>query len=181
MKVLTFIFTLVWLLISTLQVYIAAIEGYVSKDVVRTFRAFLEFCYLIRRNVITEAMLNEIEDALQHFHHYWEVFHNSNVIDSFSLPQQHLMKHYNYLIRQFGAPNGLCSSITELKHIKAIKWPYRRTNCFQALGQMLKINQRLDKLAAACLDFKQRSMLNRTCVSQSFEALGTKLHLTGHH
>jgi len=181
MKVLTFIFTLVRLLISTLQVYIAAIEGYVPKDVVRTFRAFLEFCYLVRRNVVTEAMLDEIEDALQRFHRYREVFRNSNVIDSFSLPRQHSMKHYNYLIRQFGAPNGLCSSITESKHIKAVKRPYWRTNRFQALGQMLKINQRLDKLAAARLDFKQRGMLNGTCVSQSFEALGTKLHLTGHH
>lgn len=37
-----------------MKVYIAAIEGHVPKDVVHTFRAFLEFCYLVRRNVITE-------------------------------------------------------------------------------------------------------------------------------
>ena len=59
------------------------------------------------------------------------------------------MKHYPHLIRQFGAPNGLCSSITESKHIKAVKRPYRRTNRFQALGQMLLINQRLNKLTVA--------------------------------
>jgi len=181
MKVLSFIFTLMQLLISALQVYIAAIEGHVPKDIVRTFRAFLEFCYLVRWNVITETMLDEIDDALQRFHRYREVFRNFNVINSFSLPRQHSMMHYNYLIRQFGAPNGLCSSITESKHIKAVKRPYRRTNRFQALGQMLKINQRLDKLAAARLDFKQRGMLNRRCVSQSFEALGAKLRFTGHH
>jgi len=54
-------------------------------------------------NVIMETMLDEIDDALQCFHHYREVFRNFNVINSFSLPQQHSMMHYNYLICQFGA------------------------------------------------------------------------------
>jgi len=161
------------------QVYIAAIEGYVPKDVVRTFRAFLEFSYLVRRNVVTEQSLNEIDDALQRFHHFREAFRNTGVVNTFSLPRQHSMKHYNHLIRQFGAPNGLCSSITESKHIKAVKRPYRRTNRFQALGQMLLINQRLDKLAAARADFKERGMLNGTCVSQILKALGVKFHFTG--
>jgi len=153
----------------------------VPKDVVRTFRAFLEFSYLVRRNVITEQTLDEIDDALQRFHHFREVFRNAGVVDTFSLPRQHSMKHYNYLIRQFGAPNGLCSSITELKHIKAVKRPYRRTNRFQALGQMLLINQRLDKLAAARADFKERGMLNGSCISQVLEVLGMKLHLMSGH
>ena len=159
------------------QVYLPAIEGFVPKDVIRTFRAFLEFCYLVRQNTITEQALTEIEDALQRFHHFREVFRNSGVIESFSLPRQHAMKHYPYLVRQFGAPNGLCSSITESKHIKAVKRPYRRTNRFKALGQMLLINQRLDKLIAAQADFKARGMLNGTCLSNVFEALGMKLLL----
>jgi len=62
------------------------------------------------------------------------------------------------LIREFGAPNGLCSSITESKHIKAVKEPWRRSSRFEALGQMLLTNQRLDKLAAARVDFKARGM-----------------------
>ncbi|KAF8128403.1 hypothetical protein EV363DRAFT_1400566 [Boletus edulis] len=32
------------------------------------------------------------------------------------------------MIRLFGAPNGLCLSIIESKHIKAIKEPYRQSN-----------------------------------------------------
>ncbi|KAF9553018.1 hypothetical protein CPC08DRAFT_728207 [Agrocybe pediades] len=63
------------------------------------------------------------------------------------------------MIREFGAPNGLCSSITESKHIKAVKEPWRRSNHYEALGQMLVTNQRLDKLAAARVDFKSRGML----------------------
>ncbi|KAG1720956.1 uncharacterized protein EDB91DRAFT_1240357 [Suillus paluster] len=85
-----------------------AIEGHVPTDVVRTFRAFLEFCYL-----------------------------STGVVSTFSLPRQHSCSHYILLIRLYGAPNGLCSSITETKHIKAVKEPWRRSSRYKALGQML--------------------------------------------
>ncbi|KAI6154599.1 hypothetical protein BKA82DRAFT_4347529 [Pisolithus tinctorius] len=157
-----------------MKVYIAAIEGYVPQYVVFTFRAFLEFCYLVHWNVITQQTLVEIDDALRRFHLYREVFRNAGVVDTFSLPRQHAMKHYYHLICQFGAPNGLCSSITESKHIKAVKRPYRRTNRFQALGQMLLINQRLDKLIAARADFKECGMLNEPLLSHALGALGQR-------
>ncbi|KAI6141331.1 hypothetical protein BKA82DRAFT_4018909 [Pisolithus tinctorius] len=85
---------------SLMKVYIAAIEGYVPQYIVFTFRAFLEFCYLICWNVITQQMLVEIDDALRHFHLYREVFRNAGVVDTFSLPRQHAMKHYSHLICQ---------------------------------------------------------------------------------
>ncbi|KIN95132.1 hypothetical protein M404DRAFT_34391 [Pisolithus tinctorius Marx 270] len=139
-----------------MKVYITAIEGYVPQYIIFTFRAFLEFCYLICWNVITQQMLVEIDDALRCFHLYREVFQNAGVVDTFSLPWQHAMKNYYHLICQFGTPNSLCSSITESKHIKAVKQPYQHTNYFQALRQMLLINQRLYKLIAMHADFKER-------------------------
>ncbi|KAF8233253.1 hypothetical protein L208DRAFT_1163801, partial [Tricholoma matsutake] len=60
---------------------------------------------------------------------------------------------------QFGVPNGLCSSITESKHIKAIKEPWQHSSCNEPL-QMLLTNQQLDKLAAACVNFASRKMLD---------------------
>ena len=66
--------------------------------------------------------------------------------DGFSLPCQHSLVHYEALIRLFGAPNGLCMSITVSKHIKAVKEPWRHSSKFKALGQMLLMNQHLDKL-----------------------------------
>ena len=146
------------------KVYIAAIEGYVPDDVVRTFRAFLEFCYLIRQNVLTDTTLSSIDDAIQRFHRYREVFKRVDVAATFSLPRQHSIKHYPELIRLFGAPNGLCSSITENKHITAVKKPYRRSNKHKALGQILVTNQRLDKLSASRTDFTNRGMLSGTCI-----------------
>jgi len=73
------------------------------------------------------------------------------------------------LIHAFGAPNGLCSSITESKHIKAVKEPWRRSSRFEALSQMLLTNQRLDKLAATRVDFADRGMLQGTCLSAVLE------------
>ncbi|EGO30855.1 hypothetical protein SERLADRAFT_412417 [Serpula lacrymans var. lacrymans S7.9] len=77
----------------------------------------------------------------------------------FFLPPQRSLTHYPLLVRQFGAPNGLCSFITEAKHIKAIKEPWRGSSYYEALGQMLTTNQQLDKLAASRVDFTSRGML----------------------
>jgi hypothetical protein len=73
--------------------------------------------------------------------------------------------HYHTNIELFGAPGGLCSSITESRHITAVKKPWRRSSRYNALGQMLLTNQRLDKLAAARADFVQRGMLDPSHIS----------------
>jgi hypothetical protein len=65
-------------------------------------------------------------------------------------------------MKEFGAPGGVCSSITESRHITAVKKPWRRSNRYEALGQILLMNQRLDKLAAARVDFIDRGMLPPT-------------------
>lgn len=127
---------------------------------VRALRAFLEFCYIVRREVIDSDDLVELQDALDRFHEYREIFVTTGVRKENSIPpRQHSLEHYLFMIRAFGAPNGLCSSLTESKHIKAVKEPYRRSNRNQALEQILLINQRIDKLAAAQAHFEKHGML----------------------
>lgn len=146
-----------------MQVYLPAIESYVPEEMVQAIRAFLEFCYLARRDVHDTHSLAALDDTLRRFHHHRDIFRTSGIrVNGFNLPRQHSLTHYVKLIRAFGAPNGLCSSITESKHIKAVKEPWRRSNRFEALGQMLLINQRLDKLAAARANFASRGMLKTT-------------------
>ena len=149
-----------------------AIESYVPDEMLRCFRAFLEFCYIARHDVITEQLLAQLKDALRRFHHYREVFDEIGVSPGSSLPRQHSMNHYADNIRLFGAPNGLCSSITEAKHIKAVKEPWRRTNRFRPLKQILYINQRLDKLSAMRTDFTNRGMLEPAGLRATLEAIG---------
>ncbi|KAH9946685.1 hypothetical protein B0H21DRAFT_808643 [Amylocystis lapponica] len=149
-----------------MKVYLPAITGLVPDEIVRTLSAFLEVCYLARRSILDEVSLLELEEALSRFRHHRQFFEDSGVRPTgFSLPRMHALDHYLQHIRQFAAPNGLCSSITEAKHIKAVKEPWRRSNRYEPLGQMLLTNQRLDKLAAAKVDFSHRGMLEGTCLS----------------
>ncbi|KAG1808758.1 hypothetical protein EV424DRAFT_1543334 [Suillus variegatus] len=154
-----------------MKVYIPAIKGHVPRDVIRAFSAFLDFCYIVRRDTLTEDDLTQLQDALNRFHQYREIFKMTGVVPDFSLPRQHSLNHYFLMIRLFGAPNGLCLSITESKHIKAVKEPWRRSSRYKALGQMLLTNQHLDKIAAARSDFEARGMLQGSCVSDALRAL----------
>ncbi|KAH9916552.1 hypothetical protein B0H21DRAFT_781954 [Amylocystis lapponica] len=143
---------------------------------VRALRSFLDFCYLARRDVHSEKTINELSHALKRFHQHREIFVKCGVRIGFSLPRQHSLVHYRDLIWAFGAPNGLCSSITESRHITAVKKPWRRSNHHKALGQMLLTNQRLDKLAAARVDFTSRGMLTRSALDAAIHLHCRLLH-----
>jgi hypothetical protein len=157
-----------------MQVYLSAIEGHVPSEMVQALRALIDFIYIARRDIIDSNSLEAMDDALKRFHKYRKIFQECGVRPTgFNLPRQHSLVHYPKHIRAFGAPNGLCSSITESKHIKAVKEPWRRSNRFDALSQMLLTNQRLDQLAASRIDFAHRGMLRGTCLSYILEKLGT--------
>ncbi|KAK6971517.1 hypothetical protein R3P38DRAFT_3336719 [Favolaschia claudopus] len=113
-----------------MKVYLPAIEGHVPPQMLRAFSAFLDFCYLVRRNTINEATLTAINGALARYHKERVIFEESGVCpNGFSLPRQHSL-------------------------------PWRRSSRHNALEQMLTINDRLDKLAAARVDFTERGMLD---------------------
>ena len=50
-----------------------------------------------------------------------------------------------------------------------VKKPYRQSNKYKALGQILITNQQLDKLSAAQTDFANCGMLNGTCLSSALK------------
>ena len=142
----------------------SAIEGFVPREVVRCFRAYLDFGYIARMSVFTRSTLDQLDNALKRFHTHRAIFQQLGVRDptpsGFSLPRQHAMAHYRRHIENFGAPNGVCSSITESKHIAAVKRPWRRSSRYNAINQIMVINQRMEKLAAARVQFTSRGMLN---------------------
>src|SRR5712692_7595783 len=145
---------------------------------VQAVQAFLDFCYIVCRDVLDTTSLQQLDDALDCFHKYWTIFQECGVRpDGFCLPCQHSLVHYHHAIREFGAPNGLCSSITESKHIKAVKEPWQCSNHFDTISQMLLTNQCLDKLAASWINFAHQGMLQGTCLSYILEKLGTLLWL----
>jgi hypothetical protein len=120
----------------------------------------MEFCYLVRQSVLYESDIHKLDQHVADFHKHRQVFIEAGLRSNFNLPRQHSIIHYAPRIRDFAAPNGLCSSITESKHIRAVKDPYRRTNHYKEMGQMLIINQRMDKMNSAFTDFACRGMLD---------------------
>ncbi|KAJ6590372.1 hypothetical protein B0H10DRAFT_1830806 [Mycena sp. CBHHK59/15] len=143
-----------------MKVYLPAIKGLVPPTIMEAISTFLDFCYLVRRADFEKSTLDAVDAAVKKYHVHRKIFRELDVRpDGFSLPRQHSMTHYRVNIEDFGAPGGVCSSITESCHITAVKKPWRRSSRYEALSQMLLTNQRLDKLAAARSDFVERGMV----------------------
>ncbi|PSS31904.1 hypothetical protein PHLCEN_2v2328 [Hermanssonia centrifuga] len=120
----------------------------------------------------TEDTVTHISACLRRYHALREIFRTTGTRPNgfHSYLRHHAIDHYPQHIANFGAPNGLCSSITESKHIKAVKEPWRRSNKYNALSQMLETNQRTDKLAAAHVDFAARHMLQGSCLLEAIKS-----------
>jgi hypothetical protein len=132
---------------------------------VQCVAAFMNACYIARRNAITAPALESFRESVEQFQKLRNIFIEAGVRATISLPRQHALKHFYYLIQFFGSPNGLCSSITESKHIKAVKEPWRRSSRFQALIQMLRTLTRMDKITALHRVFSDRGMMFGTTSS----------------
>ncbi len=143
------------------QVYISAIRGLVPAKMVQCVTALLDFAYLARRPEHDTFSLEAMGVALAYFHDLRQIFIDTGVRPTgFNLPRQHALVHYVENIEKFGSPNGLCSSITESKHIEAVKETWRRSSRRQPIGQMVVSLTRLSKMAAARVEFGRRGMLH---------------------
>ena len=81
-----------------LKLYLSALQGYLPEDVIYTFQALFEFCYIAQCDVITEGDLDELQDAITCFHTHHEVFSPIRGTNEFSLPRQHSIVYYPDLI-----------------------------------------------------------------------------------
>ena len=132
---------------------------------VQAVRYLIEFCYTVRQDIQSQLTVQKLESILEKFFNAQDIFVESEVRKpNTHPPRQHFLIHYPKLICDFGAPNGLCSSITESKHISAVKQPWRRSNHWNPLEQILLTNQRLDKLNAAKALFESQGMLDNSII-----------------
>ncbi|KAH8990067.1 hypothetical protein EDB92DRAFT_1816921 [Lactarius akahatsu] len=131
-----------------MKVYLGAIAGYLPSAMVHCISRFMDACYLACQNAISGSGLDQFRESVAQFHELRNIFITSGVHTSISLPRQHALVHYHFSIQLFGSPNGLCSSITELKHIKAVKEPWHWSSQYKALSQMLQVLLRLEKISA---------------------------------
>ena len=102
-----------------------------------------------------------MKKALAYFHELRVVFIEIGVRpNSVALPRNHSLLHYVDSIRLFGSSNGLCSSITESKHIEAVKDTWHRSNRNEPIEQMLRSLTRKNKLSSARIEFGRQGMLH---------------------
>ena len=120
---------------------------------------------MARRNAISATALQRFRGSVDRFLELRDIFIVTGVRPSISLPRQHALFHYYLSIQLFGSPNGLCSSITESKHIKSVKEPWRRSSRYKALIQMLCTILRLEKMGILQQIFNGRTMLRGTTSS----------------
>ncbi|KAF8808375.1 hypothetical protein BYT27DRAFT_7222884 [Phlegmacium glaucopus] len=108
-----------------MKVYVSAIAGHIPAEMTQAISSFLDVCYIARRANLDQTTLKAFDAVLAKFYMLREVFRTSGVWPTgFSLPRQHSLSHYRHLIEEFGAPGGVCSSITESRHITAVKKPW---------------------------------------------------------
>lgn len=148
-----------------MKVFLSAIAGYLPSTMVQSIATFMDVCYIARHNAITAPALEHFHESIENFHELRNIFIEAGVRDSISLPCQHALKHFYRSIHLFSSPNGLCSSITESKHIKAVKEPWRRSSRYQALIQMLRTLVQMDQMAALRRVFLDCGMLAGTTSS----------------
>ncbi|TFK32680.1 hypothetical protein BDQ12DRAFT_701098 [Crucibulum laeve] len=115
-----------------MKVFVAAITGYLPSAMVCCITTFMDACYIACHNAITSLALKHFKECVDSFHHLCTIIIATGVRATISLPHQHALKHFHYAIQLFGSPNGLCSLITESKHIKAVREP-----CFFLIWHML--------------------------------------------
>ena len=152
------------------EVFLGAIAGYVPSVMVRCIAAFMDACYIARRNAIDSPSLEHFRDCVQTYQNLRTIFLEAGPKIKLSIPRQHALSHFYEGIHLFGSPNGLCSSITESKHIRVVKIPWRMSSRYQALTQMLRIIQRMDKMTALRRRFEDHGMLRGYGFSPEFDS-----------
>jgi len=149
------------------KVFLAAIAGYIPSMMVCSITAFMDACYIARRNAINSPSLERLWESVETFHKLRSAFVEAGVHTAISLPCQHALKHFYHAIHLFGSPNGLCSLITESKHIWVVKQPWWRSSRYHALTQMLMTLQRMEKMSALHWHFEASGMLQGFCFGVS--------------
>ncbi|KAJ7599751.1 hypothetical protein C8J56DRAFT_1037351 [Mycena floridula] len=78
-----------------MKVYLPAIPGHVLPAMVQAIGHFLEFCHIVRHNMLDEDSLQKLDTELEAYHTERMIFIHEGVCPSgISLPHQHSMSDY---------------------------------------------------------------------------------------
>ncbi|OCH83751.1 hypothetical protein OBBRIDRAFT_808769 [Obba rivulosa] len=126
------------------KVFLGVVMGCRDARVVQAVRAVLDFIYLASLQSHTTQTLELLQDALQRFHNFKDVFVELGARSKshFNIPKIHAMQHYVDMIMLFGSADGFNTESPERLHIDYAKDAYRASNHRDYLIQMVTWLQR---------------------------------------
>ncbi|TFK19711.1 hypothetical protein FA15DRAFT_659672 [Coprinopsis marcescibilis] len=105
-----------------MKVYLAAIVGFVPDDMVKCIAAFLNACYIFRRNVITWAALELAKLELAKFHAYREIFiETATRTTSVRVTKRSLLIYYRVKTHRCCERAMMLVTITRLDKLHALR------------------------------------------------------------
>ncbi|KAF9016925.1 hypothetical protein BDZ89DRAFT_903167, partial [Hymenopellis radicata] len=110
------------------QVFVGLIAGAVDKRVLMAVKSAVDFIFFASLQSHTSESLARLQQALDDFHEYKDVFIEKEIRDHFNIPKIHSMQHYVALIRLFGSADGFNTESPERLHIDYAKDAYRASN-----------------------------------------------------
>ncbi|KAG8780267.1 hypothetical protein FRC12_023265 [Ceratobasidium sp. 428] len=129
-----------------------------SLEVAKMVIALMNFMFRSELSSLSETDLREMEADLETFHRLKDALVVQGVYESSArfdrIPKLHMLRHYAYMVRQLGAPDGYNSEGPEHLHIEYAKVPWRASNKVEPLPQMVTYIQRQEaiRLHRAYLD-----------------------------
>lgn len=117
-----------------------------QKDASFATRALCDFAYIAEYKQHNADTLQYLQDALDMFHKYKDVFICLGCRTDMELPKIHSLQHYISSIRLFGTVNNYSTETTERLHIVYAKNLYRKTNRNDPLAQMTANAERIEKV-----------------------------------
>ncbi|KAF8547285.1 hypothetical protein OG21DRAFT_1479515 [Imleria badia] len=121
------------------QVFVTTLVGTTpNHEVVWASCALIDFVYLAQYHSHSDDTLHALQDALNEFHAFKDVFIDLGCHEHFNIPKLHSLVHYVESIHQFGSLDGFNTENSERLHIDYTKKAYAATNRRNYTMQMTK-------------------------------------------
>jgi hypothetical protein len=132
------------------KVILGVLAGLIPNDAHHAMRVILDFIYYAQLPTHTSYTLLVLDDALNTWHHYKEVFVRLGVRKEllFRINKIHSMERYVRIIMDLGSADGFSTELPERLHIEYAKTAYRSTNRKQYLQQMCTYLSKCEAIAA---------------------------------
>jgi hypothetical protein len=118
------------------RTFVGLMAGAVNDGVLTVIRAVIDFIYFSQLHSHTTNTLASLQQCLETFHNYKNIFVELGIREHFNIPKLHNIQHYVDAIYSLGSADGYNTELPERLHIDFAKSAYLATNKRDFLEQM---------------------------------------------